>query len=174
MPLSRMHLRGRPDGPTPVPRRRRPGWRHPVVQFLAAGLVALLVIIVGSGWLSRRAATDEAVLDARHTAWLLSQSVIEPSLSNALVNENWAAVDRFDRLVRERVMGDDVLRVKVWDRDGRIVYSDKTELIGRHFELGAEELEILAEGGTDAEPSDPAWLTSRGGPEYRFLSYVRA
>lgn len=26
----------------------------------------------------------------------------------------------------------------------------------------------------DAEPSDPAWLTSRGGPEYRFLSYVRA
>jgi signal transduction histidine kinase len=156
MLMPRLHLRTRGNGRPPVPPRRRPGWRHPVVQFLAAGLVALLVIIIGSGWLSRRAATDEAVMDARHTAWLLSQSVIEPSLSNGLVTGNAAALDRFDKLIRERVLGGDVLRIKVWDADGRIVYSDKTQLIGRTFALDPEEQEILQEGGSDAEASDLA------------------
>ena len=37
---------------------------------------------------------------------------------------------------------------------GRIVYSDKTQLIGEVFPLGEEELEIVRDGGTEAEVSD--------------------
>ncbi len=154
MPMPRPHLRARTDGSRAVPARRRRGWRHPVVQFLAAGMVALLVIILGSGWLTGRAATEEAVIDSQHTTEQLAQSVIGPGLTNDLVTGNAAALDRFDWLVRDRVLAGDVLRIKLWTSDGRIVYSDKTQLIGSQFDLGADELEILNEGGSDAAASD--------------------
>ena len=153
MPLPRPHLRTRTDGSPPVPPRRRRGWRHPVVQFLAAGVVALVVIIVGSGWLSGRAATDQAVIASRNTTELLAQSVIEPGLTDELPAGNASALDRFDQLVRQRVLVGDVLRIKLWDSSGRIVYSDKTQLIGQRFTLGDDERWILETGGSDAEPS---------------------
>lgn len=141
---------------------RHPLWKHPVVQFIAAGALALIVLIVGSQVLSERAATNEAISDARSTTELLARSVVEPALSSGLVRGQPAAVDRFDRLVRQRLLGGELLRVKLWKANGTIVYSDKTQLIGDRFRLGPEEQRILARGGSEAEVSD----LSR--PENRF------
>ena len=41
-----------------------------------------------------------------------------------------ARVAAVDRLVQERVLGERVVRVKLWARDGRVVYSDEPRLIG--------------------------------------------
>ena len=133
---------------------RRPLWSNPVVQFVAAGLVALIVLIVGSGQLSERAATDEAVMDARSTTELLARSVVQPALSPGLVAGNAATVDKFDRLARQRLLAGDVLRLKIWTRTGQIIYSDKPTLIGERFSLDEDELDILDEGGSAAEVSD--------------------
>ena len=133
---------------------RRPLWSNPVVQFVAAGLAALVVLIVGSGQLSERAATDEAVMDARSTTELLARSVVQPALSSGLVAGNAAAVDKFDRLARQRLLAGDVLRLKIWTRTGQIIYSDKTTLIGERFSLDEDELDILDDGGSAAEVSD--------------------
>nr|MBA2560903.1 sensor histidine kinase [Propionibacteriales bacterium] len=135
---------------------RRPRWTRPVIQFVAAGLVALIVLIVGSGWLSERAATAEAIADARATTRLLAKSVVEPALTRSLVGGNINSLDRFDRLARQRLIVADVLRVKMWDQSGRIVYSDQTKLIGKRFDLDSEERKVLVDGGTDAEVSDLA------------------
>ncbi len=128
--------------------------RNPVVLFLATGLLALVVIVVGTSTLSGRAASDEAVAGARATTNLLAHSVAEPSLPKGLVDGEPGAIDRFDREVLQHLMVTDVKRVKVWDEDGMIVYSDKTQLIGDVFPLGEEELDILRDGGTEAEVSD--------------------
>jgi signal transduction histidine kinase len=158
-------LRGR-FGPSPAEGSaaavRRPRWTRPVIQFIAAGLVALIVLIVGSGWLSKRAATDEAIADARATTRLLATTVVQPALTRGLVQERSASLDRFDVLALKRVIVGDVLRIKIWDASGRIVYSDETRLIGQRFTLGPKELHVLRSGGTDAEVSD---LTE---PENRF------
>ncbi len=145
-------LRPRPSGAATDAQRRT--WSNPVVQFVAAGLVALVVLIVGSGELSKRAATDEAIVDAQSTTELLARSVVEPALSADLVSGQAAAVDRFDRLARQRLLGGDVLRVKVWTRAGKIIYSDETRLIGEQFELDGEELDIIDDAGSAAEVSD--------------------
>lgn len=145
-------LRPRPSGAATDAQRRT--WSNPVVQFVAAGLVALGVLIVGSGELSKRAATDEAIVDARSTTELLARSVVEPALSADLVSGQAAAVDRFDRLARQRLLGGDVLRVKIWTRAGKIIYSDETRLIGEQFELDGEELDIIDDAGSAAEVSD--------------------
>ena len=44
--------------------------------------------------------------------------------------------------------------MKIWSRDGRILYSDEPAIIGQRFGLGAEERELFTTGGADAELSD--------------------
>jgi signal transduction histidine kinase len=64
--------------------------------------------------------------------------------------------------VLDRLLVTDVDRVKIWDADGRVVYSDEVALIGKTFPLGRSEREVLQAGSTEAEFSDLAR------PENRF------
>jgi two-component system NarL family sensor kinase len=128
--------------------------KNPVVQFLAAGFLTLVAVVIGTGALSRAAADDEAINDARALTRVLGRSVAQPSISRGLVSGNAAAIDQLDRRVLDKLLVEDVRRIKIWDADGTILYSDKTALIGSTYPLGDDELEILEGGGTDAEISD--------------------
>jgi two-component system, NarL family, sensor kinase len=128
--------------------------RNPVVQFLAAGFLALVVIVIGTGDLSHEAANQEAIDNSRATTELLARSVLEPAIPRGLVDGDAGAIDRLDRTVLERLKVDDVQRIKIWNRQGRIVYSDETALINESFPLGDEELAVLTDGSTNAERSD--------------------
>jgi signal transduction histidine kinase len=46
--------------------------------------------------------------------------------------------------------------VKLWSKDGTILYSDEPALIGKHFTLGDDELRLFETGGAEAELSDLA------------------
>ncbi|MBS2940263.1 sensor histidine kinase [Nocardioides sp. J2M5] len=127
---------------------------HPVVQFLAAGVVVLVLVGVATSWLSRDAADEEAIDDARTLTQVLGRSVAQPAVPRGLVSEDPAAIDRLDRKVLDRLLVGDVRRIKIWKADGTIVYSDRTELIGSVYPLDEDELEALREGHTDAELSD--------------------
>ena len=148
-----------------------PRWRlalSPVAVFLAVGLVAMVAIIVGARVLTTRAAHDEALMDARATTRLLARSVAEPLIPRGLAEGRPGAVDRFDRVATDRLLVGDVRRVKIWADDGTILYSDDVRLIGEKFALDDEELEILNDGGSDAEVSqldEPENRFERGGPE---------
>lgn len=136
--------------------------RNPVVQFLTIGLLLFSGIVVATTLLADRAASREALSDARFNTLVLARSVAEPELLRGIVDGRAGPIDRFDRNVTGRLLVGDVERIKIWAADGTIVYSDKTELIGSRYELGSEELEIVREGGIEAEVSD---LTK---PENRF------
>ncbi len=135
---------------------------HPVVQFLAAGLVVLVLVGVATSWLSRDAADEEAIDDARTLTQVLGRSVAQPAVPRGLVDGDPAAIDRLDRQVLDRLLVGDVRRIKIWRADGTILYSDRTDLIGSVYPLDEDELEALREGRTDAELSDLAK------PENRF------
>ncbi|QCW50503.1 sensor histidine kinase [Nocardioides dongxiaopingii] len=130
--------------------------RSPVAQFLAAGLLVLVVLLVVTNALAGRAAREEALSDAGATTEVLARSVAERSLPRGLVTGEPGAVDRFDHQVRTRLVTDQVRRVKIWNREGRIVWSDEARLFGEDFALDEEELDVLDHGGTDAEVSDLA------------------
>ncbi len=135
---------------------------NPVAQFLAAGFVTLVVVVLATSALSRSAADEEAIADARSLTWVLATSVAQPAIPRGLTEGDAAAIDRMDRTALDRLLVDDVLRIKLWDADGTVLYSDRTELIGARYPLGDDELEVLRDGGTDAELSD------LGRPENRF------
>ena len=144
--------------------------RNPVAQFLAAGFLVLAAITVGTGELSERAAKDEAIADALATTELLAGSVAEPAVTRGLVEGDVGAIDRFSRRIKDRLEVGDVKRVKIWNRDGRIVYSDQGELINETFELGEKELRVLNEGDTAAGIADPNRLENRLENRYEFTT----
>lgn len=127
---------------------------NPVAQFLAAGLVTLVTVVLVTSALSRQAADEEAVSDARALTQVLGRSVAQPEIPAGLVDGDAAAIDRLDRTVLDRLLVGDVRRIKVWAADGTVLYSDRTELIGAAYPLGDDELDVITDGGTDAEISD--------------------
>ncbi|MCU1693894.1 MAG: Histidine kinase [Frankiales bacterium] len=136
-----------------------------VAVFLVAGLLAMVGVGVLLGLAQRRAAVAEAVRDARTLTNLEAHDVVGPALSSEALRPG-PARDALDRVVRERVLGDLIVRVKVWDETGLVVYSDDASLVGQRFPLPEDELVALRTGRTAAELSDLDEQENRG--ERRF------
>jgi two-component system NarL family sensor kinase len=124
------------------------------VQFVTASLLLFGITWWATGFFSQRAARSEAVADARITTELLAHSVAEPAMPKGLIAGDPGTIDRFDREVLDRLLVDDVRRIKIWRSDGTIVYSDETQLIGRRFALDDEQLSVLNSGATEGGLSD--------------------
>ena len=130
-------------------------------QFVLVGLAAVAIFALGSLLVLRELGRREAVRDAREFAELIGRGVVEPTLTDEVLDGDRSALERLDTVVQERVLGDRVVRVKIWTADGRIVYSDEPRLIGARYELGADQVEALRSGKTEAEESDLSGLENR-------------
>ncbi|MDC7121352.1 histidine kinase [Cellulomonas fimi] len=128
-------------------------WRVFGQVVAAAGLVLVLVAVLGLT-ASRQIAERESVNDAARRTDLLAEAVVQPALRDGLATGDPDALAALDQAVRDGVLDDQVVRVKVWDADGRIVYSDEDRLVGQRFPLGDDERAVLADPATEAEVSD--------------------
>ncbi len=134
---------------------------RPLAVFALLALAAL-ALVAGTGVaVVREVATDEALGEARQLTEV-SARVVERRLSDAFLTGEAAASAAVARVVFDAVLGDPVVRVKIWTRKGRILYSDRSELIDARYTLDEEDLEVLAEGGVVSEVSDVS------APENRF------
>ena len=133
-----------------------------VLQFAVTGLLVLIVLLVGWLLVFRNIGESEALRDARQYTALTGQGIVEPALGDGVLDGDRAALRRLDTVVQERVLGERVVRVKIWSADGRVVYSDEPRLIGSSYPLDDSKLEVLRTGGARAERSDLS------GPENRF------
>jgi signal transduction histidine kinase len=133
-----------------------------VLQFALSGLLAVLVLGFVAVQVLRHTGRNEAIRNAKEVTQLAGRGIVEPAITPGVLAGRRADLARVDRVVLGRVTRDPVVRVKIWTAAGRIVYSDDRRLIGSRYALGADELEALRSGGTDAEVSD------LGKPENRF------
>jgi hypothetical protein len=107
--------------------------RRVFAQVIAGALVVLCAVALAGVVASRRLAKAEAVNDAAKTANLLADSVVQPAVSDALLTSDASAVSAMDQVVRDHVLSPSIVRVKIWDPTGRILYSDEPALIGQRF-----------------------------------------
>ena len=128
--------------------------RRVFAQVAAGGLVVLAAVALLGAVGSRRLAEAQAVDDAAKTASLLADVVVQPALRDGLQTSNPAAVTAMDQAVRAHVLSRSIVRVKIWDPSGVILYSDAPALIGQRFPLGAEERDVLTNPQTRADVSD--------------------
>jgi two-component system, NarL family, sensor kinase len=125
-----------------------------VARFVVGSLLAVAVVVVGGFFALRSITVEEAEEDTREQVRLQGALVEAAGLSDGVLSGRPAALARLDSLVIGRVLDESLMRVKIWSRDGRILYSDLPALIGERYSLGAEERSLFREGGADAELSD--------------------
>jgi signal transduction histidine kinase len=137
--------------------------REAVLWYGAAALAAVLLVSLAGVWLFRRAGEEEAIRDARDQTRIAAEASIEPAVDAGVLRGDAQALAELDRVVQERILADaSLVRVKLWDRTGRIVYSDEPRLIGTRYPLSAHDLEEFEQEQAQAEVTD---LTR---PENRF------
>lgn len=137
-----------------------------VLRFALAGLPVLAAAIVVTAVASVRIGTKLGIDDARRVTWVSSRVVEEQALTDALLTGDPQAIDRVNQAVNTYVVRGSLVRVKIWAADGTILYSNEPRLIGERFELGEEDLAVLA-NAVDSEDAE-AEVSDLSEPENRF------
>jgi two-component system, NarL family, sensor kinase len=125
-------------------------------RIALVGVVASVVVAVALGFLIQGAA-QRHLLDTR-TAMLTG--VVDNLGERELLpldRDDAASYGLFDRAVRLKLLGGETVRVKLWDAEGTIVYSDVDDLVGQRFALGPNARAALAgePGVSVVEPTKP-------------------
>lgn len=125
-----------------------------VVALFVLGTAAAVVVALVGGYVALRSvAIDEAKRDTRLKAVEAGQ-LVESVLRDGLLDGETAARAAVDDIVVARVLGDSVVRVKLWSVDGTVLYSDDPAQIGPRFPLDVDQRRLLREGGVEVEISD--------------------
>jgi len=125
-----------------------------MARYVLTGLIALVTIAVFTAWASRSLGTKAAIDSANRRATLTAHVAVEPVLDNGILTGDPQSMKRLDNIIRRQVLRGTLTRIKIWDTDGTIRYSDETRLIGRKFQLQADDLQALRSGETEAGLSD--------------------
>jgi two-component system, NarL family, sensor kinase len=133
--------------------RRRTDVALPLARFALAGLIAVIVVGAIAVFLQRTAARDDAIKDAQTLAKLAGNGIVAPKVTQHLLDGDPRSIAEVDDLVRSKIITPEsgIVRVKLWDSNGRIVYSDFHSLINRRFVLPQDERDALRTGETEAE-----------------------
>lgn len=135
-------------------RRPRSAVRRALLAHLGTGLAVLVLVAVGATVFTGRVVADQVTGDAKAETHGIALAVVAPHVNRAVRAQDPQALQQLDQAVRARTSGSTVVRIKVWDDSGRVLYSDAPRLIGRRFPLGAEELGVLRSAGGQSEVSD--------------------
>ncbi|MCI0634936.1 MAG: sensor histidine kinase [Actinobacteria bacterium] len=125
-----------------------------VITFALSGLVVLLLVGVGGVLVLRRISTTEAYREAEKVAAVAAR-IVQRRLDDGIVTGTADSLLAIDALVNGGVLTDPIVRVKIIDRDGRVLYySDAPELIGTVRRVDAEELAAIDGTGVVTEQVD--------------------
>ena len=113
--------------------RRRPGLRT-IVVAPAVAVILVMAIVVSNSVADelRRGATESAV----HNVEAIVRGYIDPGLREASLDLNAPHNPTIDSQLERLTQSGEIVRINLWSRDGRIVYSNVPELRGRRFSIG--------------------------------------
>lgn len=142
------------------------------ILLLVVTTVVAAAALGAVGWtVAHRTAQREAIRDALNVVSTQSRLIV-PLVSDEVLSGDPAALDGLDAVVTSRVLTTEVVRVKIWAGDGRIVYSDDRRIVGETYPLGEDELRSLADGQAYADVSDLTKPENRGDQQYGKLREV--
>ncbi len=124
-------------------------------RFTVISLSVTVLIALGFGWVLSRQIIEDALDEAALEAAAAVTSKITPQLGpRDFLSPTSPTVAAWKQRVGRIVGGMDIVRIKVWNPQGQVVYSDDPDLIGRTYPLeGEEELREALEGHVTKELS---------------------
>ena len=124
--------------------------RAAVVKFLLMGALALVLVALPVTFWVRAVAEEQALHDGILITQRLADHTAGPLATDGLLAGDPVAISELDRQVGPWLDKEGVLRIKIWNPDGKVVYSDQSSIIGQVFELRAPERALLAGGEATA------------------------
>lgn len=131
------------DEALPAEGRRRSSATRLVIGFAAAGVVVTLGLAVAIALVARDRATEVEKGQVAEIASITARGVVEPRVTDGLLRGDSEAVASVDEAVRAAVLSESLVRVKIWDETGRVVYSDDRSQLGQVFPLNDGERAAL-------------------------------
>ncbi|TFC93944.1 MULTISPECIES: sensor histidine kinase [Cryobacterium] len=124
--------------------------RSAVFRFLLIGLTVLIAVSIPVSLWIRAQAESHTLDDATVITHHLADYTVGPLITDQAIAGDPAALKLLDIRVAPWLADRSIVRVKVWDAQGRVLYSDVPSLIGRTFELPGWSGALLAGGAERA------------------------
>ncbi|HEX4493608.1 MAG TPA: EAL domain-containing protein [Acidimicrobiia bacterium] len=120
---------------------------------LSAVLICALGIVLARS--VGNAITNRNLASARQTAVLAARLAVQPRLNSGELANGLTPIDigYMNNALEAGFQNHDIARIKIWNRDLRVVYSDDASLIGRRFPTDDDVREAL-EGETASDVSN--------------------
>jgi hypothetical protein len=106
--------------------------RRAVIALILTAVSAFAVVGVAAVIAAGKIAEHTALSEAERSAQTLGKVVFAPTIP-AVLNGDQAAQARLGEAIRARKLHGGIARIKVWSRDGEILYSDAPTAVGRRF-----------------------------------------
>ncbi|MCU1386677.1 MAG: eal and ggdef domain containing protein [Ilumatobacteraceae bacterium] len=142
-----------------MPKKKRRSLRPSLlVQFGLLSFVSLAAVGVALGNRLQQNARERILGEAVHSAQLISTAGIQPLLSPADLQQDFVPLSAdklaaLDMSLHSSISANGIVRLKIWNLQHWIVYSDNPRLIGRWF-AGEDQLDAAFDGKTVSEVSD--------------------
>jgi diguanylate cyclase (GGDEF)-like protein len=140
--------------------------------ILSAVPIVLLGLVLGQT--QRSAIRHRALGDARRLATVMAHLGIQPQLSTSDLSQGLGpdGVARLDGVLKQSgVLGGEVARIKIWNADSKVVYSDDHSTIGQTF-VASSELREALDGDVASEISNLSHAENAGDRSYGSLLEV--
>ncbi|MBS2936366.1 hypothetical protein KDN32_01260 [Nocardioides sp. J2M5] len=128
--------------------------RRALVRFTASAVLAVVVLSLTTLLVADQIARQRALEDGRQQAANLANRLAAPMVTESLRDGEPGAADLLDTVMDNRMRDGSVQRVKIWDEDGRILWTDSGDLVGRVFEMEPQLAALFGTHEAWAEVSD--------------------
>jgi len=133
--------------------------RQAVLRFTCWSVVALMLLAVGTILVSRHIAHDEAIRDARLRGAAIAHGVAAPLVDSGVRAGSPPALVRLGIVLENRMRDGSVDHIRLWSRDGHVIWSDEEEIVGRRFAMPDK---VTALFGTDHTVTELSGLNDAG------------
>lgn len=141
--------------PDPDPDSKTPSAvRSAVIRFTASSLVALFVLTIGTVVIAEKIARHQALDDARARGSGVADRLAAPLVDRDVRRDPASSSEQLNLVIGNRMADGSLSHVKLWDVDGRIIWADDKDLVGRRFDLEDDVAALFGTRDVTAELSD--------------------
>ena len=115
--------------------------RFTLVSFLVTALIATVLTWRLESSLEQDALSAVAENTAEQAKNILNVNLTSSDLKASLQGERY---DEIDALIHDTLLSTNIVRIKIWNRNGLLIYSDDTSIMGKTFPITQEMIEAFS------------------------------
>lgn len=126
----------------------------PVQRFVVLSVLALLGVALATVLIAERIARHQALDEARAQGAGVASRLAAPLVDEAVRRHAAGSTDQLDLVMANRMADGSLTHYKIWDEQGRVIWADQKQLVGRRFDLEPGVAALFGTRQVMAEVSD--------------------